>query len=253
MRHCSAGVLLPSCGGGGGPWVPARLAGGGGTPGYWPALGNGGERRELSLKTPSWSWEFFCGKESLGKGPGTRDSELPSAIYVQRTELLVGVGGPRGFKSKPSPRGRCRAHAPGAGSPGSNQPSGSHSAETFGFPRDGDQGRSGHTLTECGDRGQQRGVWINQSCRGCWKIRARAEFPRAGRRGTVRSSAPILSSCPMGTRRGNAAMALGTAGLKDDPLPQATSDSWRLLASRAASQPVPLCSAARERPLRRRQ
>lgn len=51
VRHCSAGVLLSSSGGGGGRWVPAAA----GLPGYRPALGKGGERRGLSLKTPSWS------------------------------------------------------------------------------------------------------------------------------------------------------------------------------------------------------
>lgn len=59
--------------------------------------------------------------------------------------------------------------------------------------------------------------------RGCWKIWTRVEFPRTGRRGTVRNSAPILSSCPAGTRRGNAEVALGTADLRDGPLPQGDS------------------------------
>lgn len=131
----------------------------------------------------------------------------------------------------------------GAGSPGSNQPSGhTKPTETFGFPRDGDQRRSGHTLTECGDQGQQRGMWTDQS------------FVAAGGSGLGLSfrewveEVPILNPHSKRTWWGNVLVALGTAELRDDPLPQATADSWRLPASHAASQLVLLCSAVRKGP-----
>lgn len=156
VQHCSARVLLPSCGGGGGRWVPATRAGGSETPklsaGSWK-----GQREGRILENSS------AVRGAPGKARGTRDSQPPSATYVQRTVLLARAAGQQRCYSKPPPGGRCGAHAPGARSPNSNQPSGSHSAETFCFPRDGEQGRSGHTLMEFGDRGQQRGVWTDQS------------------------------------------------------------------------------------------
>lgn len=99
-----------------------------------------------------------------GEGLETPGHQLPSATYVQRTVLLAGAGGLCGCKSKPPPRSRCLAHAPGLEVLAPISPQGRTSlAETFGFPRDGDQGRSGHTLAECGDQGQQRGMWTDQS------------------------------------------------------------------------------------------
>lgn len=181
--------------------------------------------------------------EGRGEGRKTPGHQSPSATYVQRPVLLAGAGGLCGCKSKPPPRGRCLAHAPGLEVLAPISPQG-HTVrtETFGFPRDGVQGSSGHTLTECGDQGQQRGMWTDQS------------FVAAGESGLGPSfrewveEVPILNPRSKRTRWGNVLVALGTAGLRDDPLPQATADSWRLPASRADSQSVLLCSAARERP-----
>lgn len=167
--HCSAPVLLPSCGG-----VEVagfrrqeqeavRLSG------HRPAFGKGGERRfGLGLEN-SFAVRKTPGKAKvggrLGEGDRTWDSRPPATIcYLCAAHSATGRSGRampvqgQTASLRPLPSARTRA-----GSPGSSQPLGSHSTENFSFPRDGEQERSGHTLTECGDQGQQRGMWTEQS------------------------------------------------------------------------------------------
>lgn len=142
-----------------------------------------------------------------------------------------------------SPR-RLPSARTGAGSPVSQRRD---------FPGDGEQGRPGYTLTERGGQGQQRGMWTDCSFPAAGRVGARAEFPRAGRRGAVSCSVPVPIAMPhQGLGVGNAALALGTAGLRADPSPRRR---WIPGGFQIRAPPgsrffcVP---AARERPPRRR-
>lgn len=80
VQHCSARVLLPSCGGGGGRWVPATRAVGSETPklsaGSWK-----GQREGRILENSS----------AVREAPGTGNAGLPATVcYLCATHSATG-------------------------------------------------------------------------------------------------------------------------------------------------------------------
>lgn len=178
------------------------------------------------------------------EGRGTLGHQPLSATYVQRTVLPARAGGRRGCRSKPPPRGRCQAHAQGLEVLAPISPQGHTS------PRLSWRWRPG-ALRAYLDRmrgpGTTKGMWTDQSF-----VAARRSGLGLSFREWVGGSnpQPALKGDSVGKCLGGAWDG-GTQGRS--PSPQATADSWRLPASRAGSQWVLLCSAARERLLRRRE
>lgn len=148
---CSTRVLLPSCGGVEVAGFRRREQEAVRLSGHRLAFGQGGERWFSPGLENSSAVRKAPGKAGVGVGdaglPATSHHLLPMCSAPCYWPERKGDAGAKANRlPRPLPGART-----GAGSPGSNQPSGSNSAETFGFSRDGDQGRSGHTLTECGD------------------------------------------------------------------------------------------------------
>lgn len=168
--QCSAPVLLPSCGGVEVAGFRRREQEAVRLSGHRLAFGQGGERRFGAGLENSSAVRKAPGKAG-GRGGvwrGTQGSPPPATIcYLCAAHSATG---PSGRAMRVQEQTASRRPLPSActlaGSPDCDQPSGLHSSETFGFPRDGDQGalrayldrmRGQGTTKRNGDRPEFRG------------------------------------------------------------------------------------------------